>query len=191
MRRWLVFTCGWLAACGSPGGGATPGDGSIEAGPANEGGEDGDDASDGAEEQQEDATMGDDAAGDATTAADAQDEPVFLESGVQDAMIPMCTAPLPDAGFSTLAELPVAQLCAQSNGDLMQFGPPCQGSILVALPTNPGQWWLFNASTGQLEATGGGDDGFVWCNGGISGFQLPYQCWWNGGWPQQTDLCTD
>ncbi len=109
---------------------------------------------------------------------------------------PTCVGPLGDAGFTSLADFPVATLCASTGGMVVEGSPPCQGSILVSVPDSPGsgdlgEWWLFDAATGALEASGTNTNGLIACGGGATGFVYPYQCFEYGGWPQKTSLCTD
>lgn len=109
---------------------------------------------------------------------------------------PWCPGPLPDAGFSSLADLPIASLCRGSyvNG-LSESKRPCQGSIVVSISegVDCGGWWLFDAKTGALEAVGGGCAGGTGpgCTGAVAGLQFPYQCFLNGGWPESVELCSD
>jgi hypothetical protein len=131
--------------------------------------------------------------GDATTSDSPADAPEPLDTGDVLAYPPMCTSPLPDAGFTSFAELPLAALCASARGQVFEGEPPCQGSIVVFVSggIDCSGFYLFDADTGALEATGGGCNGTEVCGGGVAGFQFPYQCFYNGGWPQETNLCAD
>ena len=110
-----------------------------------------------------------------------------------------CSGPLPDAGFSSLADLPVAQLCAQSGvggygAGIVVESMACQGSIIVSSPTatDCGSFWLFDATTGALQAAGGGCNGGLACSGAATGFDFPSQCW--STWPSASggeELCPD
>jgi hypothetical protein len=113
-----------------------------------------------------------------------------------------CTGPLRDAGFSSLANLPVAQLCAQAGeggfGQGLLFeSTPCQGLILVELlPEGPdcGALWVFDARTGELQGAGFECDIFAQgygCSGGIPGFRFPDACnpLVDGGWQLTKQLC--
>jgi len=111
---------------------------------------------------------------------------------------PWCPGPLGDAGFSSLSELPLESLCAQSaasgGGGVGESTIACQGFTLVVVSLGVegcGSWWLFDA-TGALVAQGGGciGDG-PGCRAAVPGLQLPYQCFVNGGWPQKVSLCPD
>jgi hypothetical protein len=104
-----------------------------------------------------------------------------------------CSGPLPDAGFSSLADLPAATLCAESVGnDLSVSKLPCQGYLLASMSTGVdcGVWWLFEASTGALVAAGDGCNTLS-CSGAVPGFRVPYQCFVNGGWGPDVSLCPD
>jgi hypothetical protein len=72
---------------------------------------------------------------------------------------------------------------------------PCLGSILVTIAqgVDCGRWWLFNATTGDLEAVGGSCAGTTdpGCTGALSGFSFPYQCFQDNGWSQWVELCPD
>ena len=123
-----------------------------------------------------------------------------LDAGVDspDGSI-ICSGPLPDAGFFSLASLPVAQLCAQSGAGgygagILVESMVCQGSIIVSSPTatDCGLFWLFDATTGALQAIGGGCNGGLACSGAATGFDFPSQCW--SGWPSAAggeELCPD
>jgi hypothetical protein len=90
-----------------------------------------------------------------------------------------CLGPLGDAGFSSLIELPVAALCASSaqvmGDEMLEWS--CGSWTLVVRGTGPdcGTFWLFDATTGALEALGQGCEGFV-CTGAAPGFQFPSEC---------------
>ncbi len=196
-RRAISYIVASACALVSCGGGSNPAtssgdDSGIDASDA---GNDGDDAYAVA-----DSTMQGDDAGRSSDADDGSDEsfaPVVLDTGADwSSWIPTCTQPLPDAGFTSLADLPLASLCAASyNGQVVEGTPPCQGSIAVFTTSGVdcGGFFLFDATTGALQAVGSGCDGFeaFSCTGGISGFVYPYQCFDYGGWPQRTNLCPD
>ncbi len=128
--------------------------------------------------------------------ADGGSDGASTDGPVSDASLHVvCAGPLPDAGFSSLADLPVARLCGGAYGDLIESSPPpCQGLVLVTVPTSAdsGDYWLFDAATGALVATGSGDNGTLSCSGAAPGFQFPEACFEIGGWSGPgIDLCTD
>ncbi len=112
----------------------------------------------------------------------------------------VCTGPLQDAGFSTLAELPIASMCAASasisgygSGSVTKGTEACQGTIIVHEQEGVDceGFWLFSAATGALLATGGGCDIVLGCSGAVAGLQFPIQCFDNGGWFPYVELCPD
>jgi hypothetical protein len=110
---------------------------------------------------------------------------------------PWCSSPIGDAGFSTLAEVPVAELCQYSNVPNLNVAAyesafPCQGFMAVWAVNSSADysdvlWWLFDATTGELRAFG--ENGT--CAGAVPGFQAPWQCFVYRGWPEATNLCGD
>lgn len=110
--------------------------------------------------------------------------------GGADATSVDCSSPLASPGFSSLADLPVAQLCAQSWMGLRNVieSAPCQGTIEVDDETGGdcSEFWLFDATTGALVATGSVCTGPISCTA-APGFQFPTGCTATG-W---TNLCTD
>jgi hypothetical protein len=111
-----------------------------------------------------------------------------------------CTGPLADAGFSSLADLPIAELCAansaQSGSGLVEGTMPCGGTIMVSAGNGVDcyTWWLFDSTTGTLEASGGGCNTGLSCSGAAPGFSFPNQCF-NGFntqfWGARRELCPD
>lgn len=119
---------------------------------------------------------------------------------VADAIID-CPGALPDAGFTSLDDLPVAQLCAESGaggygaGVVEETTTPCDGSILVQSPmeTDCGAFWLFDATTHALQAIGGQCNGSYGCSGAVPGFRFPSECFepsWQWG-SSGIELCPD
>jgi hypothetical protein len=103
-----------------------------------------------------------------------------------------CSSPLSNPGFSSLADLPIAQLCAQSWMGLRNLieSAPCQGIIEVddETGTDCSEFWLFDATTGALVATGSVCTGPISCTA-APGFQFPTGTGCQGmGW---THLCPD
>ena len=127
-----------------------------------------------------DATTDSGNSSDATADSSADD----ADGGVQ------CSSPLANPGFSSLAELPIAQLCAQSWMGLRNLVElaPCQGIIEVdnETGTDCGELWLFDAATGALVAAGNQCNGSVSCTA-APGFRFPTGCT-GTGW---TNLCPD
>jgi hypothetical protein len=119
-----------------------------------------------------------------------------------DASLIVCAGPLPYAGFSSLADLPVAQLCAQSadasdspGGLVFESPTPCDGLIWVSSATgiDCSAFWLFDASTGALQAAGSTCNAeFIGCSS-VPGFMFPNQCFpLHGTWPGALkSLCPD
>ena len=111
----------------------------------------------------------------------------------QDAGRLACPGPIDDAGFASLADLPVSALCASGNGRLLQWTTPCEGSIAVLQPDGADclDVWLFDATTHELQATASGCDLRVTCTGGITGFGFPTACFDGNVSPAMTELCND
>jgi hypothetical protein len=117
-----------------------------------------------------------------------------------------CPAGLPDAGFTTLADLPIAKLCAESamayggsyesvRESVPGAGNPCQSSnlVIVLVDAGPdcGEFMLFDATTGALQAVGAECNGEPTCNGAVPGFSFPSQCFGPWAWIEQRDYCAD
>jgi hypothetical protein len=111
-----------------------------------------------------------------------------------------CSGPLGDAGFSSFADLPVAELCSQSaaggyGAGIVEESPACQGSTFVWSPTETdcGLFWVFDATTGALQAVGGGCNGGLGCSGAATGFDFPNQCLsdWATSLQGGKELCPD
>lgn len=121
-----------------------------------------------------------------------------MDAGLDAAII--CSGPLADSGFSTLAELPVAELCTDSvksgSGLVLEGMTSCAGTIMVSegMGTDCGSWWLFESTTGALKASGGGCNTGLTCTGAAPGFSFPNQCF-NGFltqfWGETQELCPD
>jgi hypothetical protein len=135
-------------------------------------------------------------------ALDSSSGPETVEAAAGDAGT-VCTGPLVDGGFSSLSNLPVAGLCAGSGaagygaGLVLESRSSCQGSIVVysATGVDCGSFWLFDATTGALQAAGGECNGYdmYWCDEAIPGFRFPSQCFppssgWASSW---SELCPD
>src|SRR5271165_1186150 len=120
-----------VAACGTGGANhATGGEGGSDSG--DDAGGDaavGMDVGNPGEGGGDDSTPADDA-----TVGDAAPDIAYLETGpAGDAStLAKCSGPLADAGFASLAGLPLASLCASGYGQVWEGLPACQGSILVA-----------------------------------------------------------
>jgi hypothetical protein len=70
----------------------------------------------------------------------------------------------------------------------------CDGSILVqsAMGIDYGDFWLFDASTGALQAQGYASNGDYTCTGVSPGFRFPMECFIpNWGWSGQRQICPD
>jgi hypothetical protein len=109
--------------------------------------------------------------------------------------LPVCSSPLGDfgnGGFTKLADVPIATLCHTSTNGYPDapygWKMPCQGSVLVGISTGveTSRWWLFDVSTGDIEAVGYGSPAGTQC-GVIPGFSFPGQCFCNS----LVDLCED
>jgi hypothetical protein len=114
----------------------------------------------------------------------------------------VCEGSLQDAGFSSLTDLPLAQLCAQSavasdnpGGLVLETPTSCAGLIFVSSATgiDCAAFWLFDASTGALQADGSICNGsYISCVGAAPGFAFPDQCFVPYGWPGSgKQLCPD
>ena len=136
--------------------------------------------------------------GPSTFVADAAVRPDAADSGPRpDAT--ECPTGLADAGFTSLADFPLASICAASamgggNG-VFETTDACDGSILVqsAMGIDSGDFWLFDASTGALQAQGDGSNGDYTCTGVSAGFRFPAECFnhANWGWAGQRQICPD
>jgi hypothetical protein len=94
---------------------------------------------------------------------------------------PKGTCPQPiaaDAGVTSLDDLPVAALCAESPGRLIQWTTLCAGSIVVVQGqgVDCASYWLFDSATTKLQATAAGCNGAAVCTGGVAGFVFPTTC---------------
>jgi hypothetical protein len=90
-----------------------------------------------------------------------------------------CTTPLGDAGFSTLAELPVAQICARlGSGQTLMKSDPCQGWVWVTETdgVDCASDWVFDPS-GNLQVFDTGCD--------------VIRCTMNPGAQPPKDFCSD
>jgi hypothetical protein len=102
-----------------------------------------------------------------------------------------CPGPIDDAGFASLAELPISALCASGSGRLLRWTTPCDGSIAVVQPQGSDclDVWLFDATTQTLQATASGCDLHAACTGSVAGFDFPTACFDGSISPQMTELC--
>jgi hypothetical protein len=86
-----------------------------------------------------------------------------------------------DAGFAslTLATLAVTELCEQAAAAGSQNVAQVQCGSLIWVTQGRGgyclSFWVFDATTGALEAFGGGCNG-VSCYGAAPGFEVPSTC---------------
>jgi hypothetical protein len=98
--------------------------------------------------------------------------PASIDAGI-DASI-TCTSPLGDAGFSSLAELPIAAICAASYSGVAEFS--CEGwTVVTGAEADCTSIWLFDATTGALEALSDYvcEDGEFACAAATPGFLFP------------------
>jgi hypothetical protein len=102
-----------------------------------------------------------------------------------------CSA-LGDAGFTSLDDLPIALLCAQSPGRLVRSATTCGGYVLAELGegTDCESWWAFDPATRALQAYGHGCNGIEGLCSAVPTFTYPQACfpYFPGGW---TALCPD
>src|SRR5262249_23634422 len=98
-------------------------------------------------------------------------------STASDAAVSACP-PLGDAGFARLEDLPVQDICAQVPHGLGRWTTECHGSIIVVHgdETDCSSYWLFDATTHALQATGHECNCCATCTGGVSGFLFPRDC---------------
>jgi hypothetical protein len=108
-----------------------------------------------------------------------------------DAAGASCPAPLGDAGFSSLETFPVNALC--TNRQLTEWITPCQGSIVVLAiqGRDCADYWLFDATTHALQATGHGCNLRAQCTAGIAGFVFPTSCFDGNFSTNVASLCRD
>jgi hypothetical protein len=171
-----LFAGALIAACG---GGS--GDGQSDAGALQEGGS----------TPQDDGGVGADAT--INSQPDAGASPIDGQHGPDGGL--WCPGTLVDAGFSSLADLPIAQMCASASyHQVVESTLPCQGYNIVEVSdplSSCAPWWLFDA-TGALVATGSRCGASVpGCSAAVPGLSFPYQCFINGGWLQVVGVCTD
>jgi hypothetical protein len=112
----------------------------------------------------------------------------------------VCTGPLADAGFSSLANLPIAELCADStrsgSGLVLEGTASCGGTTMISEGTGTDSyvWWLFESTTGALKASGEGSDTSLSSSSAAPGFSYPNECF-NGfltnPWAPNRELCPD
>lgn len=149
----------------------------------------------------EDAPTSPDSDGDDATTSEVDDSPGEAQSDspeedvsfVNAEDVVWCKGSVRDAGFSSLSQFPFAAYCAGPYPNtVFEATTSCQGTLIVGAAdgSDCGLWWLFDATTGALEATGGGCNGGWSCGGAAPGFKFPYQCFINGGW-EETDPCFD
>ena len=105
---------------------------------------------------------------------------------------PFAPARVSNAGVSQLSDLTIGVVCGDPNGPIES--KPCEGAIKVEETSgvDSNLWWLFDATTGALEAYGEvqGPGAGLGCEGARPGFVFPYQCYIDG-WSGATSLCTD
>ena len=106
-----------------------------------------------------------------------------LDGPPHDAFAITCNGVLVDAGFSSLTDFPVASVCTQAYS-VIESPTPCQGSVLVEAATgiDCGSFWLFDASTGALEAQGGSCNNDYSCTAAVPGFVFPSACFDPASW---------
>jgi hypothetical protein len=114
---------------------------------------------------------------------------------------PWCPGTLDDSGYAVGIDVPavpsladVADLCATAfMNDAAESTFPCQGSTFVGLSTGPDTsgWYLFDSTTGAVQAVGGPVGSNTGCEAAVAGFQFPYQCFNNGVWGMARSLCTE
>jgi hypothetical protein len=109
--------------------------------------------------------------GDAAAVA-SQDAATSTEGG--------CGTGVLDAGFSSVADLPIAKLCEDSafGGQTpMVFEFNCESWTVVQenRDTDCSSFWLFNTATGTLEAMAGGCITFA-CRALAPGVTFPSEC---------------
>jgi hypothetical protein len=97
---------------------------------------------------------------------------------VTDAGLETCPALLDDAGFTSLDDFPIAELCATSERGLIEWTNPCEGSIIVVEGSGVdcNKSWLFDAMTRKLQAKGAGCNVGDRCTAGAPGFLFPTGC---------------
>ncbi len=114
---------------------------------------------------------------------------------------PWCQSPLPDAGFTSLRDFPVARECAGSwDHSVTLSDRACQGVLIVSADDGVdfGSWWLFDAATGDLVASGStgprsSPSEPPWgCDYSVAGLRFPYQCFLYRGWGgDRIELCPE
>lgn len=114
------------------------------------------------------------------------------EADQQAAGAAACPGPLAaDAGLTSLDDLPIEALCAQSSGRLIRWSTPCAGSIVVVdgSGVDCASYWLFDATTGALQATANGCNAAPRCTGGVEGFRFPAACFTDAFTTDVVRLC--
>jgi hypothetical protein len=111
------------------------------------------------------------------------DASAMMDTGLQvvpaDAAAAICAGPIAaDAGVTSLDDLPIQTLCAESPGRLSRWATPCAGSIIVVegLGVDCASYWLFDATTKALQATAHGCNVGPICTDGLEGFRFPAEC---------------
>jgi hypothetical protein len=103
-----------------------------------------------------------------------------------------CPGPIAtDAGVTSLDDLPVQALCAESPGRLFRWTDACAGSIVVVLGegVDCASYWLFDATTDALQATAHGCNVGPLCTGAVDGFRFPRECFSGDGPANIVKLC--
>jgi hypothetical protein len=108
-----------------------------------------------------------------------------------DAAAGTCPAPIRDAGFTSLEDFPVDSVCTQER--LIEWISPCQGSIIVVggRGVDCSDYWLFDATTHDLQAEGHGCNVGAQCTEGIAGFVFPTSCFDGNFTTNVAYLCRD
>jgi hypothetical protein len=103
-----------------------------------------------------------------------------------------CPAAIDDAGFTSLSDLPIAALCTEGNGRVVEWTNSCEGSVAVVQGDGVDcqNVWLFDATTHALQATAFGCLRLS-CTGGVPGFAFPTTCFDGSFVPELESLCTD
>jgi len=102
----------------------------------------------------------------------------------------VCSGSL-DAGFSTLADLPIATLCSQSvpnGGSVVELQCGSWTLVQQGFGGDCSLFWLF-ATSGALVATGNGCNTTASCTGAAPGFEYPSECIPTTVTEQQQELC--
>lgn len=126
---------------------------------------------------------------------DSGPEDAASDHGGRDASALECGGSLADAGFSSLGTFPIASWCTGDiHSSVIEYSMPCGRSMLVQAQRGPDceAFWLFDATSGALEAEGAHCDGGSTSWTCVPGFVFPSACW-AAGWETgpQKQLCVD